>query len=163
MPLTISPPWLRGSVPRTLSSACYEALEWKFLWRLCVGDFLPLFKGDSVLLSCWPHALHSKKGLGFCSWGWFCFCSLLLLVWPFLFVFSCRPDIWKGRRWLKVSCVYIFFGKLLPWMGNGIMDSAGHGGTLTLCPSLRITTCCFSFQICDCTSSFHMKEFSLFK
>lgn len=32
-----------------LSSACYKASKWKLLGRLCVDDFLPLFKGDTVL------------------------------------------------------------------------------------------------------------------
>lgn len=53
------------------------------------------------------------------------------------------------------------FGELLLRMGNGIMDSPGHSGTLSLCPFPPFY--CFSFQIRDCTSSFHMKEFSLFK
>lgn len=38
-----------GSVPRSPSSAFSEASEQKFLLRLCVDDFLPLFKGDTVL------------------------------------------------------------------------------------------------------------------
>lgn len=95
--LTVSPPVLGGlqdgsSVPRALPSACYKASKWKFLGRLCVDDFLPLFKRGYCTVSFGPHALHSKKGLGF-------FCSregfvsfVFILAFP-LFVFSCRPDI----------------------------------------------------------------------
>lgn len=50
---TISPPQLGGlqdfNVPRALSSACYKALEWKFLLSFCVDDFLPLVTGNTVL------------------------------------------------------------------------------------------------------------------
>lgn len=111
-----------------------------------------------------PLASHSGKGLGFfvLERVFVSFCFYFGLSSLCLFI---ETRYLKGQTMAKggmCSCSYIIWGTLLPWMGNGIMVHRPWWHS-PLALSLQSSTYCFSFQICDCTNSFHMKEFSLFK
>lgn len=108
-----------SSVLEALPSACYKASERNSLLRLSVDDLLPWWKGGPAhqafnLMPCIVKSVRVFLLRGLCFL--FLFLFDLILAFP-IFVFSCRPDIWKGRRWLKgVTCSLFLrgLGELLP-------------------------------------------------
>lgn len=109
-----------------------------------------------------PHALRSEKGLGvFVERGFVSFYFGLSSVCLFI-----QTRYLKGQAMAEgVMCSLFvhYFGEAFALDGkwnHGFTRLVAHS---PLALSLRSSTYCFSFQICDCTNSFHMKEFSLFK
>lgn len=109
-----------------------------------------------------PHALRSGKGLGvFVERGFVSFYFGLSSVCLFI-----QTRYLKGQAMAEgVMCSLFvhYFGEAFALDGkwnHGFTRLVAHS---PLALSLRSSTYCFSFQICDCTNSFHMKEFSLFK
>ena len=152
------------AVSRGPSAACYKASKQTSLPGSVWTTPSHCLKGTRTV-SFWPHALHSKE------FGLFRFRRLFLLppvlFWPFLSLSFHVDQVFEraddGYRWDVQPVHPSFLGRLyLRWETESRVHQAlGPHSPFAL--SLQFSTYCFSFQICDCTNSFHMKEFSLFK